>query len=249
MKTADNITKISALMKYSIRKILFKKRIIIAFLILLTVIGIMGYAGAQNTDRLDTGSNLLGMLIVWFFMPAICMIYGSSVIRDEIEDKSIVHVFTSPFDRIFAYFSYYVSLVICLCLILAVITSFGFISFFGQQGIDGEAMNIYVTFIGLVFLGVFVYSALFLLTSVVFKRPIYFGLFFVFIWEGFIGSIPGNIQKISINFYLKSIGSKQLEYITVNGATDVNTSLMVIFGSIIILILVGSLIFKTKEFT
>ncbi len=110
-------------------------------------------------------------------------------------------------------------------------------------------MNIYYTFIGLIFLGVFVYSALFLLTSVVFKRPIYFGLFFVFIWEGFIGSIPGNIQKISISYYLRSIGSKQLEYITVNGATDVNTSLMVIFASIIILTIFGSLIFKTKEFT
>ena len=80
MKAVNNITKILALMKYSIRKILFKKRIIIAFLILLTVIWIMGYAGAQNTDRLITGSELLGILIVMLFMPAICMIYGSSVI-------------------------------------------------------------------------------------------------------------------------------------------------------------------------
>ena len=130
MDGLGNLTKMMALTKYLTRKILFKKRIIIAFLILLTVIGIMGYAGAQNTDRLNTGSNLLVMLIVMFFMPAICMIYGCSLIRDEIEDKSIIHVLTSPFDRIFAYFSYYVSLVICLCLILAVITSLGFISFF-----------------------------------------------------------------------------------------------------------------------
>ena len=249
METMDNITKILALMKYSIRKILFKKRIVISFLILLTVIGIMGYAGAQNTDRLNTGAGLLEVLILSFFMPAICMIYGCSVIRDEIEDKSIVHVFTSPFDRIFVYFSYYSSLVICLCLILAVITSLGFISFFIQQGLDGEAMSIYVTFIGLVFLGVFVYSALFLLTSVVFKRPIYFGLFFVFIWEWFIGSIPGNIQKISISYYLRSIGSKQVEYFRLSDATNVNVSLMIIFASIIILIIFGSLIFKTKEFT
>ena len=249
MELKDNITKIIALMKYSIKKILFKKRIIIAFLILLTVIGIMGYAGAQNTDRLQTGADLLGALIVVFFMPAICMIYGCSVIRDEIEDKSIIQVFTSPFDRVFAYLGYYLSLVICLCLILAVITSLGFISFFAQQGLDEEAMNIYTTFMGLVFLGVFVYSALFLLTSVVFKRPIYFGLFFVFIWEGFIGNIPGKIQKISINYYLKSIGSKQLEYINILDATDVTTSLMVIFATIIVLIILGSILFKTKEFT
>jgi len=249
METMGNTTKILALTKYSIRKILFKKRIIIAFLILLTVIGIMAYAGSQDTNRLDTGSYLLEMLIVMFFMPAICMIYGSSVIRDEIEDKSIVHVLTSPFDRIFAYFSYYLSLVICLSLILAVITSLGFFSFFIQQGLVGEAMSIYITFMGLVFLGVFVYSALFLLTSVVFKRPIYFGLFFAFIWEGFIGSIPGKIQKISINHYLRSIGSKQLEYIRLDNATDVNVSLMIIFVSIIFLIILGSLIFKTKEFT
>jgi len=232
MESMDNMTKILALMKYSVKKLLFKKRIVIAFLILLTVVGIMGYAGSQDTDRLTTGSNLLGVLIVMFFMPAICMIYGCSVIRDEIEDKSIIHVFTSPFDRIFAYLSYYLSLVICLCLILAVITSLGFISFFGQQGIDGEAMSIYITFMGLVILGVFVYSAL-----------------FAFIWEGFIGSIPGSIQKISISFYLKSIGSKQIEYIRVIDATSINVSLVIIFASLLILIIMGSLLFKTKEFT
>jgi len=245
---SDLITKILALIRYSTRKILFKKRIIIAFLILFTVIAVMGYAGAQDTDRLTTGSDLLGVLAVWFFMPVISMIYGCSVIRDEIDDKSITQIITSPINRIFAYFSYYISLAISLCLINFVITSLGFISFFAQKGIDGEAINIYTTFIGLVILGVFVYSALFLLISVVFKRPIYFGLFFVFIWEGFIGTIPGSIQKFSINFYLRSIGSKQLEYITLNQATDVNISLIILFGSIILLLIFGSLLFKTKEF-
>jgi len=245
----DNLTKFFALIKYSTRKILFKKRIIIAFLILLTVISVLGYAGSQQTDKLTTGSDLLGLLIVWFFMPAICMIYGCSVIRDEIEDKSITHVITAPINRILAYSSYYVSLIICLSLINLIIFSLGFISFFGQKGIDSEAISIYTTFLGLVILGVFIYSALFLLTSVIFKRPIYFGLFFVFIWEGFIGTIPGNIQKISFNFYLRSIGSKQLEYITINGATNVITSLAIIFGSILILIILGSIFFKTKEFS
>ena len=244
----NNMTKILALIKYSTRKILFKKRIIIAFLILLTVIAVMGYAGAQDTDSLATGSDLLGVLVVWFFMPAICMIYGCSVIRDEIEDRSITQVITSPTNRIFAYFSYYISLTISLCLINFVITSLGFISFFAQKGIGGEAINIYTTFIGLVILGVFVYSALFLLTSVVFKRPIYFGLFFVFIWEGFIGTIPGSVQKFSINFYLRSIGSEQLEYITINQASDVTTSLIIIICSIIIMIILGGVLFNRKEF-
>jgi len=148
----NNMTKILALMKYSIKKLLFKKRIVIAFLILLTVVGIMGYAGSHQNADFNTGAGLMNVLILSFFMPAICMIYGCSVIRDEIEDKSIIHVFTSPFDRIFAYLSYYLSLVICLCLILAVITSLGFISFFGQQGIDGEAMSIYITFMGYILL-------------------------------------------------------------------------------------------------
>jgi len=244
----NNITKILALIKYSTRKILFKKRIIIAFLILLTVIAVMGYAGAQDTDRLTTGSDLLGMLVVWFFMPAISMIYGCSVIRDEIEDKSITQVITSPINKIYAYLSYYISLTICLCLMNIVIITLGFISFFAQKGIDGQAISIYTTFLGLVILGVFVYSSLFLLTSVVFKRPIYFGLFFVFIWEGSIGTIPGSIQKFSINFYLRSIGSEQLEYIIINQATDIPTSLIIILSSIVIMIILGSIIFNRKEF-
>jgi ABC-2 type transport system permease protein len=245
----NNVTRFFALTKYSTRKILFKKRIIIAFLILLIVIAVMGYAGTQQTDRLTTGSDLLGTLIVWFLMPAICMIYGCSVIHDEIEDKSITHVITAPINRILAYSSYYLSLILCLSFINLVIITLGFISFFGQKGIDSEAIAIYTTFLGLVILGVFIYSALFLMTSVIFKRPIYFGLFFVFIWEGFIGTIPGNVQKISLNFYLRSIGSKQLEYINISGAPNVITSLAIIFGSIIILIILGSIFFNSKEFS
>jgi ABC-2 type transport system permease protein len=244
----DNMIKFFALIKYSTRKILFKKRIIIAILILLTVIAVMSYAGSQQTDKLTTGSDLLGTLIVWFFMPAICMIYGCSVIRDEIEDKSITHVITAPINRTLAYLSYYISLIVSLFLINLIITSLGFISFFAQQGIDSDAITIYTTFLALVVLGVFIYSAMFLFTSVIFKRPIYFGLFFVFIWEGFIGTIPGNIQKISFNFYLRSIGSKQLEYINIDGAADVTTSFAIILGSILFLIILGSIFFKTKEF-
>ena len=248
MGIADNITKMIALSKYSTKKIFFKKRIIISILILLLVTVIMGYAGSQNTNTLTTGAGLLESLILTFFMPAVCMIYGCSMITDEIEDKSISHVLTSPMERISAYIAYYISLVICLCVIIIAITTSGFLSFFVQQGFTEEAMTIYYTMLGLVIFGVFVYSSLFLFTSVIFNRPIYFGLFYAFIWEGFIGNIPGRIQKISISHYLRSIGSDQVKYFSVSDAAGVNLSIVTLIIVIIILILFGSIIFKTKEF-
>ncbi len=51
------------------------------------------------------------------------------------------------------------------------------------------------------------HSVLFLVVSVLFRKPVFSGIFYASIWEGFIGSIPGAIQKSSVKRHLRSIGS------------------------------------------
>lgn len=245
-----DITALMALMKYSIKKILFSRKVVIAVLITLFIAGVMGYVSTQDVEKLDTGADLFDLLILFFFLPVISMIYGSSVIRDEIEDRSITQVLVSPLNKATAYLGYFLSLVISLILIITVMTISGFLIYFGNLGIDGEAVDILLNILVLNAVGVFVYSSLFLMVSVITDKSIYFGLFYAFIWEGFIGSIPGAIRKFAIKHYVRSIGSEWLEHgsITTYDATGVGTAAQVIIIITLSLLILGALLFRYKEF-
>ncbi len=241
-----------AIIKYSTKKILFKKQWIITLLIVILMGFVMGYAGSQDwadADILDAGMELMDLLILSFILPIISMIYGASLLRNEIEDKSITQVIIAPLDRSISYLGYYISLVLSLSLIMAVVCIVGWLAFFGQVGVDGDAAGILGTMIVLTTIGSAVYSAMFLLTSIMFKRPIYFGLFYAFIWEGFIGLMPGAIGQYTIKHFIRSIGAGMTDFGSLGSYMEADGG---IYGALIMLMIVllgiGALLFKNKEF-
>lgn len=249
MNLRMSIKGVSALTLHSLKSLLLSRKAIITLLVALFVAAVLGYAGAQDVDSLDDGTNLMDALILFFFMPVMAMIFGSSLIRDEIDNKSITHVATAPLDRAFAYVGYYLPLALAVSISMIVITAAGFVSFFGQQGIDASSIEIYLEFNALVVIGSFAYSSLFLAASVLFKKPVFFGLFYAFIWEGFIGSIPGAIQKASMKHYLRSIGSDWIEYGDISrfDASSSGGSAAVLIVLTIFFLVFGAYLFREKE--
>lgn len=250
MDIKGNLIGMMAIIRYSTKKILFSKKVIMTILIAIFIAGVMGYTATQDVDRLRDGTNLIDYLILFFFMPIIAMIYAGSIIRDEIEDKSITQILTSPLDRTFAYIGYYLSLVISISIVMVIIVTVGFIAFFGQMGIDGEALGIYLSVCVLAVIGSIVYTSLFQFISLPLKRPLYFGLFYAFIWEGFVGSLGGKIQEVAIKHYIRSIGSGWISHgdIANYDASSVGYSFLVILWITVIFLLVGVLYFRVKEF-
>jgi ABC-2 type transport system permease protein len=249
MDLGKTLNGISALTLHSLRGLLLSRKAIITALVALFVAFVMGYAGSQDVDALSDGANLLDVLILFFFMPVMAMIFGSSLIRDEIDNRSITHVATAPLDRAFAYIGYYVPLALAVSVSMILITTAGFLSFFIQQGVDRSATDIYLEFTALVVIGSFVYSSLFLAASVLFKKPVFFGLFYAFIWEGFIGSIPGAIQKASVKHYLRSVGSEWVDYGDISGfdASSIGASAVVLLGLTVFFLVLGAYLFREKE--
>jgi ABC-2 type transport system permease protein len=245
-----NLIGMLAIIRYSTKKILFSRKAIVTLLIALFIASVMGYAATQNMDRLNDGTNLMDFLILFFFMPVVAMIYGASIIRDEIDDRSITQILTSPLKREFAYLGYYLSLALSLSIVMVIIVTVGFLSFFGQMGIDGDALGIYADVCVLSIIGSLVYSSLFLFISLPMKRPLYFGLFYAFIWEGFIGSLGGKIQEVAIKHYIRSIGSEWIPFGEISGynASEVAYSSYVMIGVTMIFLLFGMMIFRVKEF-
>lgn len=244
------ISGLLAIIKYSTRKMLFSKRWVIVLLIIILVGAIMGYAGSWEGDSLQGGTDLMDVLILFFIMPVIAMIYGASLIRNEIDDKSITQVITSPLPRPISYIGYYISLVVTLSIIMVLINSVGWLAFFGQQGMGDGAGSILLIMMALGVIGSIAYSSLFLMSSVIFKRPIYIGLFYAFIWEGFVGSIPGAIGKYTLKHFIRSIGSGWLDFgeISLYDGASAGTAFGVLIGITIVCLAVGAFLFREKEY-
>lgn len=241
-----------ALTLHSTRKLLFGRKTVITLLVILFVAAVMGYAGSQSDAPFEDGTNLLDTLILFFFMPVMAMIFGSSLIRDEIDDKSITHVATAPLDRAFSYLGYYLPLGIAVSVAMAAISSVGMFVFFGQHRLDSDVLELYAEFLALVVIGSFVYSSLFLAISVLFNRPVMVGLFYAFIWEGFIGSLPGAIQSASIKHYLRSVGSGWVDFGSIgrwDEASSVGASAVLLLALTVILLVLGAYLFRDKELT
>jgi ABC-2 type transport system permease protein len=252
MDMEKRITGFSTIAIYTMRKLLLSKRVYITMLITLFIVSIMAYATTQEISRLDGGSDLMDFLILNFFMPVMAMIYGSSLIRDEMDDKSITQVVTSPMERAVTYTAYYLGLAVSVTVIMLVILTAGFLSFFGGTELDSTAWGIYGSYAGLVVIGSFVYSALFIMVSVLISQPIYFGLFYAFIWETFIGNIPGRMQLLTVKHYVRSIGSEWLDHggiSTYPNATSLGDSAIVLVAFTIAVFVMGAWLFREKEFT
>lgn len=237
----------TSLLLFKFKKILLNKRIAAALLVGALVVAVMVYASTLDVIFQD-GAVLLDALVISFFLPVIAMFYGSSVIRDEIEDMSITMVIASPMNRYTAYIAYYTALVVSLLIVMLGILASGFLAFYLPFGVSSEAIRLLGNMALLVFLGCLVYSSLFLLASVLLERSIYFGLFYAFIWEGFIGSIPGRISEFSIKHYIRSIGSGRMEFMEFATASSVSYSYVVLAAVFLLLILGGTVMFGRKEF-
>ncbi len=244
------ISGLLSITRYSTRKMLFSKRWVVVLIIIVLIGAIMGYAGSEETGRLQGGTDLMDILILSFIMPIIAMIYGASLIRNEIDDKSITQVITSPLPRPISYLGYYISLVVTLSIIMVLINLVGWLAFFGQKGMDDDAGGILLIMMALGVIGSIVYSSLFLMFSVVFKRPIYIGLFYAFIWEGFIGSIPGAIGNYTLKHFIRSIGSGWLDFGEIGLYDGASTGMAfgVLIGITIVCLLIGAMVFREKEF-
>jgi ABC-type transport system involved in multi-copper enzyme maturation permease subunit len=243
-----NMVGLRAMLVYSVRKLLTNRRWIIIMLLAVLVGVVMGYSASISANALDQGSDLLNLLVLSFTLPIMAMIFGASMIRNEIDDRSITQVITSPVDRRVSYLGYYVALIIVLALSLLAVTAVGWSGFYLVSGISGDAVGLFMAYLAVILLGAFVYSSLFLAMGVVFRQPIYLGLIYAFIWEGFIGTLPGAVGNLTIMHQLRVIASSMIDHGSIASFSgDAVVSLVSLLLLTAILLFLGAYAFREKQ--
>jgi ABC-2 type transport system permease protein len=248
MELSANLTGLRSLATFSSKKLLFNRRWVIVALMAALVALVMLYVASEGSGTIDEGSTLINTLVLSFLLPIMSLIYGASMVRNEIDDKSITQVVTSPIDRRVSYLGYYLSLCAILAVMLVLIEAVGWACFFLTTNVDREALELLLSYAILLVIGAFVYSSLFLALGVVFRQPIYLGLLYAFVWEGFVGSLPGAIGKYTIMYYVKVIGAELIPYGNIaEFSGDIVVAICVLVGLTILMLALGAWAFREKE--
>jgi len=155
------------------------------------------------------GPIIFGMMIWVFFVrfsvPVLGVFYGTSLMADEVEDKTITYLFTRPIPRGAVLVGKYLAYLACTILVVLpsiVLVWLLIVPLRGSLGASGMDL---VRDLGLVAVGLAAYGAVFALIGAAMKRPLLVGLIFVFGWETLVMALPGNLKRISVSYYLQGL--------------------------------------------
>ena len=159
-----------------------------------------------NGRRIDSEvvfSAAMSLLYLRFIVPALGLFYGTSLVADEVEEKTITYLFTRPIPRGSIVLGKYLAYVIC---VISVVLPSAAVVFMVMVPF-GDMALLFGTFLrnlGILALGLAAYGAVFLWVGASFKRPLVGGLLFVFGWEQVAVALPGYLGRLTIAHYLNA---------------------------------------------
>jgi ABC-type transport system involved in multi-copper enzyme maturation permease subunit len=181
--------------------------------ILAFVVRAADFLGASTWRVNNTAMNgsAIFALMIWAFylrfsVPVLGAFYGTALIADEVEDKTITFLFTRPISRSAVLFGKYLAYIVCTILVVlpSVVIVWLLVAPLGGG-------NLATTFIDLakdlpiLAAGLAVYGALFALVGSTFKRPLLTGLIFVFGFEPAVLVFPGYLKKFTVAYYIQGL--------------------------------------------
>ena len=156
------------------------------------------------------GPVIFGLMIWGFYLsfsvPLLGVFYGTSLIADEVEDKTITYLFTRPLSRGAVLVGKYLAYLVCTgLLVLPSVTLVFFLVVPLLGGSIGAGFPDLLKDLALLAVGLAVYGALFALVGTLFKRSLLTGLVFIFGWEPIVVVLPGYMKRFTVSYYLQGL--------------------------------------------
>jgi ABC-type transport system involved in multi-copper enzyme maturation permease subunit len=164
--------------------------------------------GVRTTVRM-TGPAIFGLMIWVFYLrftvPVLGVFYGTSLMADEVEDKTITYLFTRPIRRGAVMAGKFLAYLGCTVFVVLPSVMIVYLLIVPMQGSLGGSFIDLLKDLALLALGLAVYGALFAFIGAKFKRPLLIGLVFIFGWEQVAMAFPGYLKKFTIAYYIQGL--------------------------------------------
>ncbi len=177
-----------------------RRRALLLLPLPLLLVGLALICRAYDVDPAEWGGPVLVGLGLAVVLPVIALIVGTGVLGSEVDDGTIVHILTKPMPRrdiILAKLA--VAIVVTAVTSAVPLFNAGWLASSADLGI-GLAIGAVV--------GAFAYSGLFLLLSLLTRRPVLLGLVYILVWEGLLGRFVSGTRVLSIEQYVITIADR-----------------------------------------
>jgi ABC-2 type transport system permease protein len=183
--------------------------------VVLRIVDTLHSSGFRINGAAVGGSAIFGMMVwllfIRFIVPVLGVFYGTSLIADEVEDKTITYLFTRPIPRSAVLFGKYLAFLACTVLLVlpSVMLVFFLIVPIGGGSI-GAAFPSLLSDLGMLAVGLASYGAVFALVGTTLKRPLVVGLVFAFGWEPLVLLFPGYPKRLTVAYYLQALVTHEM---------------------------------------
>ena len=149
---------------------------------------------------------LFWLLYLRFVVPVLGAFYGTSLISDEVEDRTITYLFTRPVPRGAIIIGKYLAYLVCTELVVLPSLTVAYLLLVPVGGGSlGATFPLLLADLGILALGLAVYGAVFALIGALVPRPLVAGLLLVFGWEQVALLVPGYLRRFTVAHYLQAL--------------------------------------------
>ena len=181
----------------------------------LSAVSESGFSGFRIGGARPDGSAVFGLMIwllyVRFIVPVLGVFYGTALIADEVDDKTITYLFTRPIPRRAVLLGKYFAYVVCTTLlVLPSVMIVFFLVVPTGGGRVASAFPALVADLGMLVVGLTAYGAVFALVGTRLDRPLVAGLVFTFGWEPAVLLFPGYLNRLTVAYYLQGLVAHEM---------------------------------------
>jgi ABC-2 type transport system permease protein len=177
-----------------------RRRVLLLLPLPLLLIGLALICRAYDVNPADWGTPVLVGLGLAVVLPVTALIVGTGVLGSEVDDGTIVHILTKPLPRSTIILAK-LGVAVGVTAVTAAVPLFvaGTLADSARLGL-GLAIGAVV--------GALAYSTLFLLISLLTRRPVLLGLAYILVWEGLLGRFVSGTRVLSIEQYVITVADK-----------------------------------------
>ncbi|MEU8815094.1 ABC transporter permease [Actinoplanes sp. NPDC048796] len=177
-----------------------RRRALLLLPLPLLLIGLALICKAYDVSPSDWGQPVVVGLGLAVVLPVTALIVGTGVLGSEVDDGTIIHILTKPLPRR--------DIILAKLLVAAGVTALtAAVPLFVVGALVESVKFGFALVIGSV-AGALAYSALFLLLSLLTRRPVLVGLAYILVWEGLLGRFITGTRVLSIEQYVIGIADK-----------------------------------------
>jgi ABC-2 type transport system permease protein len=195
-----------------------RRRVLLLLPLPLLLVGLALICRAYDVDPTQWGQAVVVGLGLAVVLPVISLIVGTGVLGSEVDDGTIVHILTKPLPRR--------DIILAKLLVAVGVSAVASAVPLFIAGVLADGAKFGVALAVAAAAGAVAYSALFLLLSLLTRRPVLLGLVYILVWEGLLGRWVSGTRVLSIEQYVITIADKLAPTTMLDGKVSLPVALV-----------------------